>query len=144
MTNYFSVKTQYDKMCTDGMLRRVTETFLFEAVSFSDAETRAYEEVAHYASGELLIVEIKKARSMDTVLDKNGDFFYRVKYICTSVDDKTGKGKKTAMYTLVQANDIKEAQTKFEKSLIDAMFDYFVEKVEETKIMEVFPLNQKP
>jgi hypothetical protein len=66
-----------------------------------------------------------------------------VKVNFISLDEIKGVEKKTASFMLVVANDIKEAEKNFTESMKSSMADYFVEKIEETKILEIFKFETK-
>lgn len=45
----------------DGLKKKVTETYVVDAVSFTEAEARIIEEISPYTSGELEVIEIDRA-----------------------------------------------------------------------------------
>ena len=45
MNSYFEVGVRYDKTMEDGVIRKVTENYLLDALSFTEAEKRATEEM---------------------------------------------------------------------------------------------------
>ena len=45
----------------DGLKKKVTETYVVDAVSFTEAEARIIEEMSAYISGEFEVVEIDRA-----------------------------------------------------------------------------------
>ena len=58
---WFEAKIRYEKMMEDGILRKVTETYVIDALSFGEAEKRILEEMASYVSGEIDICGLKIA-----------------------------------------------------------------------------------
>ena len=45
----------------NGMSKKVTETYLVEALSFTEAEARIFEQMAPYIIGEFTVRDIKRA-----------------------------------------------------------------------------------
>ena len=46
MANWFECRVKYDKMLENGMQKKVTEPYLVDALSFTEAEARIIEEVS--------------------------------------------------------------------------------------------------
>lgn len=59
--NWFICKIRYEKTMEDGLQKKVTETYVVDALSFTEAEARITEEMAAYISGEFEVVEIDRA-----------------------------------------------------------------------------------
>ena len=51
----------FDHQDEDGLIRKVTEQFLVDALSFTDAEARIVKEVQPFVTEELLVADIKRA-----------------------------------------------------------------------------------
>ena len=49
---WFEVKLRYDKVHEDGHEKKVTESYVVEALSFGEAEKTAIEFLGGYVSGE--------------------------------------------------------------------------------------------
>ena len=48
VSKYYEVKIQYQKMLEDGKGKKVTEQYVVEALSFTEAESRITEEMSAY------------------------------------------------------------------------------------------------
>lgn len=59
--NWFVCKIRYEKTMEDGLQKKVTETYVVDAMSFTEAEARIIEEMKSYISGEFEVVEIDRA-----------------------------------------------------------------------------------
>lgn len=59
--NWFICKISYKKMMEDGLRKKVTETYVVDATSFTEAEARIIEEMSAYISGEFKVDEIDRA-----------------------------------------------------------------------------------
>jgi hypothetical protein len=130
-------------MMENGVQKRVSEPYLVDALSFTEAEARIIEEVKHSVSGEFTVANIKRARIAELFLNETGDRYYRIKVCFITLDEKSGAEKKTAAQMMVQASDIKEAIAGLEEGMKGTMADYVIASVTETMIMDVFPFNPK-
>lgn len=59
--NWFICKIRYAKTMEDGLNKKVTETYVVDALSFTEAEARIIEEMSAYISGEFEVIEIDRA-----------------------------------------------------------------------------------
>ena len=141
--NWFECKISHEKMMENGMQKKVTEPYLVDALSFTEAEARIIEEMKPYVSGELIVVDIKRARIAELFFNENGDRYYKVKVFFISLDETSGTEKKTAAQMLVQASDIKEAIAVLENGMKGMLADYVIASISETQIMDVFKFSPK-
>lgn len=139
MNNWFECKVTYEKTLENGMQKKVTEPYLVDALSFTEAEARIIEELKPYISGEFTIADIKRAKFNELFFNENGDRYYKAKVLFITLDEKSGTEKKTAAQMLAQASDIKEAMAIVEKGMAGTLADYVIASLAETTIMDVFP-----
>lgn len=140
VSKFYEVKIQYQKTLEDGKEKRVTEQYVVEALSFTEAESRIIEEMTPYISGEFDVVSEKIAAYSEIILsDKSDDdkwFISKVGFI--TLDEKTAKEKKTSQRLLVQA-DTSATALEYTKKLFDrSMTDYTIDAVQDTPTIEVF------
>ena len=128
----------------NGVQKKVTEPYLVDALSFTEAEARIIEEVKPFISGEFIVADIKRARLAELFFNENGDRYYKFKILFITLDEKSGVEKKTAAQMLAQASDIKDAISVLENGMKGTMDDYEIASVSETMIMDVFPFSPKP
>ena len=143
MHNYFECKISYEKVIENGMLKKVTEPYLVDALSFTEAEARIIEEITPFISGEFTVSVVKRSRIAELFFNESGDRFYKVKVYFITLDERSGIEKKTAATMIVQASDIKDAITALEKGMNETLADYTIVSVTETAIMDVFPYLNK-
>lgn len=139
MYNWFECKITYDKTQENGIIKRVTEPYLVDALSFTEAEARAIEELKPYMSGEFVIADIKRAKLAELFFNENGDRYYKAKLFFVTLDEKSGSEKKTAVNMLAQASTLKEALEVIELNMDSTLADYVIASLSETMIMDVFP-----
>ena len=139
MYNWFECKIKYDKMLETGMQKTVTEPYLVDALSFTEAEARIIEEIKPFISGEFSVSDIKRVKYSDSFFNEKGDRYYKARLHFITLDEKSGAEKKTAVNMLVQASELKEAVEIVETEMKKTMIDYAFASVTETAIMDVFP-----
>lgn len=142
MYNWFECKVKYEKMLETGMQRSVTEPYLVDALSFTEAEARIIEEMKPFISGEFSVSNVRRMKFAETFFNETGDRYYRVKIYFLTLDEKSGSEKKTSANMLVQASSLKEAVEIVEAEMKKTMIDYEFASVAETAIMDVFPYSK--
>lgn len=119
-----------------GKEQKVTDTYLFDAVSFSEAEKRIHEEMEKMHTGWFIVHKVQKANYSDLFIDTEGDF-WKAK---VSYGDSTenGKVKSVSNQVLVTANNIREAYETIEMSMSDMVVDLYINSIQESPIIEFF------
>ncbi|WP_165025269.1 DUF4494 domain-containing protein [Dysgonomonas sp. ZJ279] len=141
MHNWFEVKVSYDKMLENGMQKKVTEPYLVDALSHTEAEARATGELRPYITGEFSIDSIRRMKLSELFFNDAGDRFFKAKVSFITLDEKSGTEKKTGVQMLAQASGIKEALSVVEKGMDGTLADYTITALLETPIMDVFPYH---
>ena len=142
---WFEAKVRYEKTMEDGCLKKVTETYVIDALSFGEAEKRILEEMASYVSGEVEVCALKIAPYKEIFFaDSNmDDKWYVAKLAFITIDEKTDKEKKTRVCYLVNAGNINAAVKNIEEQMAGTMIDYDTFNVSETQILDVFEYKPK-
>jgi chlorite dismutase len=143
MYNWFECKVRYDKMLDTGVQKTVTEPYLVDALSFTEAEAKIIKEMEPFMSGEFTVSDIKRVKYTDTFFNNRGDRYYKAKLYYITLDEKNGAEKKTAVNVLVQASELKEAVEIIETEMNKTMIDYVIASVVETALMDVFPYTDE-
>ena len=138
MSNWFECKVKYDKIMENGLSKSVTEAYLVDALSFTEAEARIIEEMKSYISGEFTVANIKRVKLADMFFDETGDKWYKAKLNYITLDEKSGAEKKTAAFMLIQAKDFATSLATLTTEMGTTMIDYEVASITETVIMDVF------
>ena len=139
MHNYFECKVSYEKMLENGMQKKVTEPYLVDALSFTEAEARIIEEIRPFITGEFTVTDVKRARLSELFFNENGDRYYKIKVYFITLDEKTGAEKKISAQMLAEASCLKEAIAVLEEGMKGTLADYVIASVSETPTMDVFP-----
>ncbi|MBK0368922.1 DUF4494 domain-containing protein [Flavobacterium agrisoli] len=138
-TIWYECKVKYRKLDESGAQKVVTEPYLVDAISYTEAESRINEEMAAYVSEEFKITTIKVANLAEIHPFENCDRWFKSKVSLVAYDEESGKERKTNMYLLVQANDVKEAYDNTVSAMKNTMGDYTIPAISESGIMDVFP-----
>lgn len=139
MNNWFECKVKYNKADDQGLTRRVTETYLVDALSFSEAENRIIEERTPYIKGDFSIIGMKKAGINEIYPHEEGDRWFKCKVVFVTVDEVNAKEKKVSTTILVFGSDILSAWNNLKEDLSDTMTDYTVPAIVETSIDDIYP-----
>ena len=143
LNNYFECKIRYEKAQDNGQNKKINETYLVNAISFGEAETRIIEEMTPFIAGEFNITDIKKATYSELFESEEAaaDTYYKIKLVFTTLDEVKGTEKKTAVNTLARATDLRDAAKTVNEGMKGTMSDYQIASVVETKIMDIFHLK---
>ena len=140
VSKFYEVKIQYHKMQEDGKEKKVTEQYVVEALTFTEAESRIIEEMTPYISGEFDVVSEKIAPYNEIFLSDRTDddkwFISKVGFI--TLDERTDKEKKQTFRYLVQAATSELALDYTKEMFSHGMSDYCIEAVQDTPTLEVF------
>lgn len=145
MNRYYEVKVRLERTLENGMTKKVKEPYLFDALSFSEAEARAVEELSPFTSGELEVTDIKRVAYAELFpSDKeDADKWYEIRTVFLELNERTGKTKKIKTDFLIQAADIYKAKDDFNEVMKQTMIDYEIVSIKETPIMDAFPYVEK-
>lgn len=124
----------------DGLQKKVTEAYVVDALSFSEAEKRIIEEMSSYISGEFNVTDIKKAAYSEIFFDDSdlADRWYKARLQFITIDEKTEKEKRMPVTYLVQAGTFNGAVKNITECMGGTMIDYVIASVAETALMDVF------
>lgn len=138
-SNWFEVKVRYDKVMEDGYEKKVTESYVVDALSFGEAEEVATEYLSKYVSGEIQVVNINpmKFREVFFSEQESCDRYYKAILQFITIDEKTEREKHTQVYYLVQASSFDNCKDTIRTIMDGTMIDYQIASVSETKIIDV-------
>lgn len=140
MNTWFECKIRYEKTMENGMIKKVTEPYLVDALNFTEAEARIIEEIRPFITGEFTVSDIKRANYSELFSsdEEAADRWFKCKLLFITLDERSGAEKKTSVQMLVQAADLRDAVKKLDEGMKGTMADYQIASVAETAIMDVF------
>ena len=133
--NWFEVKVKYGKTFENGVFKKVSEWYLVDAETCTEAEARSIENLS-FTDSELDVKDIRSVAYNEVFLSQ-GEKFYKVKVSFITLDEKSGAEKQTNSYTLVQADDLREAIKNLDEQMKGTICDYRLLSVQETSIVDV-------
>ena len=138
MALYFETSVRYDKIQEDGTVKKTTEKFLVDALSFAEAEARTTEERTPHMSGDVDVRAAKKPKIAE-IFNIGADRYWLVKVAFITIDERTATEKRTISQILVGAPDFTNAIEEFNEGMKGTMADFEIISLSETPIMEVYP-----
>ena len=137
---WFECRIKYEKTMDDGLQKKVSETYVVDALSFTEAEQRIMEEMSSYISGEFEVADIKKAVYKEIFFSDAdmADRWYKTKLQFITIDEKTEKEKRSAVNYLVQAGTLNGAVKNIDEVMGGTMIDYVIASISESTLMDVF------
>ena len=138
MALYFETAVRYDKMRENGTVKKTTEKFLVDALSFAEAEARTTEERTPYMSGDFDVRAAKKTKIAEVMGDKECGRFWLAKVAFITIDEKTAVEKKSISQILVGASDFTNAVEEFNEGMDGTNADFELVSLSETPILEVY------
>lgn len=146
MHNWFICKIRYEKTMESGMNKKVTEPYLVDALSFTEAESRIIEEMKPFFQGEFEVAGVARANYNEIFPSEEGsaDRWFKCKLWFITLDEKNSVEKRTASNVLVQAADLRDAIKKLDEGMKGTLADYVIASVSETAIMDVYPYEADP
>ena len=143
--SWFECKIRYEKTMEDGLPKKVSEVYVVDALSFSEAEERIMEEMLPYNLVDIEIVDVKIApyREIFFADDNLADQWFKAKLSFITIDERSNKEKRTSMMYLVNAGNISSAISNIDKVMSGTMIDYVTTSISATKIFDVFEYKKK-
>lgn len=138
--NLIECKISYEKTMENGTQKKVTEPYLVDALSFTEAEARIIEEMKPFISGEFKVEAVKRARIYE-LFTGEGDRYYKARLKFITLDEKTGAEKETPFNVLIQADDFEGALKRLNDGMRGTISDYRISSIAETKIIDIFPVK---
>ena len=139
MNTWFECTAKYSKMDENGREKKVSETYLLDAVSFTEAETRIYKELVAMVSGEFSVTRISRTNLAEIIPSETGDRWYKAKVTFITFDEENGKEKRVSQFVLVFSNTVRNAFDQVIEAMKGMMADFEISGITESPIVDVFP-----
>nr|WP_295304090.1 DUF4494 domain-containing protein [uncultured Prevotella sp.] len=139
-STWFETKVKYQKTMEDGSEKVVSEAYVVDALSFTEAESAIIDEMSVYVSGDMKVSGISKAGYGEIFFSDvdDDDKWYKAKLQFITIDEKTEKEKRSNVTYLVQAKSLARALRYIDEVMGKTMIDYDTIGLNETKLMDVF------
>ena len=141
MSNWFECKVRYDKLQENGSVKKVTEPYLVDALSITEAVARITDEMAPFISGDYSVSSAQSTKIAEIFWDDSADKWYLVKVAFITIDEKTAAEKKSVSQILVAGSSFKGAFDNFMENMKTTMTDFEIVSIAETPYMDVYKVK---
>lgn len=139
MKNYFLTKVKYTKQLDNGTFKRVSEIYLLEAISFTDAEAMIYENIGSFVKGEFIINSIQKVDFKEIIVSEEiHETYFKAKVSYKSINEDSEKTKITSLKYLVNSDSIENANKLILNHFAGIMVDFEIDSITSTPIVDTF------
>ena len=144
MNKWYLCKVSYERQADEMGMKKVTESYLVDALSFTEAEERVIKEVTPFVSvGELEVVNIRPMRLAELLLDEESGKYYRAKVDLTTIDS-AGQERKVGTAMVVQADSLLEGTKSLLAHLDSGVSAYELVSIGELDILDVYQYVAPP
>jgi len=140
MQTWFTCKVKYQKIDDHGKMSRVAETYLVDAINFTEAEKRIFEIMEKYVSGDIEVVGITRSNFTEIFNYDNGQYWYKARVSWSLFDENSSKETKVSNQMLVAANSVREAYDRISENLESMLVPVDINSIAISPILDVFPL----
>ena len=137
--SYFIATCKYEKMQENGAVKRVSEKYLCDALSIVEADAVVTENLKPYISGDFFTSKVENSPIAEVMGDKDADKFYLAKVAFVTIDERSGKEKKTVSQWLIGGTDFNDAYEMVLREINKCMADIEIQSLTETPIKEFYP-----
>lgn len=137
--SYFIATCKYEKMQENGAVKRVSEKYLCDALSIVEADAVVTENLKPYISGDFFTSKVENSPIAEVMGDKEADKFYLAKVAFVTIDERSGKEKKTVSQWLIGGTDFNVAYEMVLREINKCMADIEIVSLAETPIKEFYP-----
>ena len=143
MTNWFTCKVKYFTQDELGAPKGVTEAYLVDAMSYTEAEARIYEALEGVIHGDYEVVNISKSNYTDVFDFEDTATWFKCKIQYVSVDEKAEKERKITNQILMSADSVMDACERIQHEFKTMLVPYTITSVIEISLIDVFPYESE-
>mgnify|MGYP000737394331 FL=1 len=139
---WYECKVTHDVMIED-CVKTLTEPYLVEALSVTEAATRITAELE--GDGDGTIESVTRKRFQEVFLEE-GEWehpFYLTKVALTTLDEKSGTESEQTFCYLIEAETLKDAMQRLEAELRGGVSDWELLSLSKSPIVEVVTAEKK-
>lgn len=137
----FEVKVKSEQQLPDGVWRKVSQIFIVESVSVTDAEARTVEELE--GATNINVLSAKKTNYVGVLAPGGDTYFFKTKLSYIQLDEVSGKPQSASYEVLVRADSIQEALQTLQQSVQDSIANHRILSIVETNIVDVIDTERK-
>ena len=137
--SYYQTTARVDRIMENGEQKKIGEKYLVDALTCFEAIEHTTAELHSTTNGEFEITEVKKTPIAETFGNLDGDKSFLAKVNIITVDERTGKEKKTAYQWLIGAEDYDKAKVEVTDEIKKSMADIEINGISESPIVGYIP-----
>lgn len=138
MKNWYVCAIKFDKTLENGVTKKVTEKYLVDALSFTEAEQRIIEEMTPYIVGEFEVRAVSRENISEIFNKEGSDLWFKAKINFISIDEKSGMEKKSKSTVYVNADSLQNAVINIMDGMKNTMSDWELFSITETAIVDMY------
>ena len=135
-STWFEVKVSAERTDENGAMRKIKELYCVNALSFTEAEARTMERLID-CGGEVVEEKIACYKEVLSRPDEEMGKWYKCKVALITINENTGKPKRTSMYYLVNADSTAGAESVIKDFYNSSSQDYELASIMETSVLEI-------
>lgn len=135
-STWFEVKVSAYRTEERGAIRKVKELYCVDALSFTEAEARTMERLID-CGGEVVEEKIASYKEVLSRQDEEREKWYKCKVVLITINENTGKPKRTSVYYLVNADSTAGAENIIKDFYNSSAQDYEIAAIAETSVLEI-------
>ena len=139
---WYECKVTHNVTIEEGV-KTVTEPYLVEALSVTEAATRITAELE--GDGDVTIEGVTRKRFQEVFLEE-GEWehpFYLTKVVLTTLDEKSGTEREQTFCYLIEAETLKDAMQRLEAEFRGGVSDWELLSLSKSPIVEVVTAEKK-
>ena len=141
--SYIQTTAAYQKVDETGKVKKAREQYLVDALSNTEAIAVTIDRLTPYVSGELNVSASKTTKICEVFGAPDSDKFYTAKVAFTTIDERSGKEKRTVSQWLIGGTDFNDAYETVLREFNKSMADCELVSLTESKIVEYYPHNNE-
>lgn len=137
---FFECTVKFDKVQETGLIKKVSEKYIVEALSFTEAEMRISNEMRQYISGDFDVTAIRRLQVADIFESQaaDADRWYKAKLAFFTLDERTLKEKRTVCVVLVHAKNFDDARYAIQEGMKGTLGDWENAVLSETPVIDLY------
>lgn len=137
--SYYQTTARVDRIMDSGEQKKISEKFLVDALTCFEAIEHTTAELHSTTNGEFEITEVKKTAIAEVLGNLEAEKFFIAKVNFITVDERTGKEKKTAYQLFIGADDYDIAKAVLTEEIKKSMADIEITGLVESPIVGFIP-----
>lgn len=131
MDTYFKCSVKRTEMDGNGNDKKITDEYVVDAMSYTEAEARIIEEVKDMKV-DMSEIDIARYR-IDDVVNGDGADWFKITCDFVTIDERSGDEKRKAHSYLVMSNGVKKAIDAFDGYMKGTMEDWELVAIKKEK-----------